>query len=137
MRETSYSRKEANSIIKEVRKASYNLSRALDNQTWTTYWSNLVDSENKQERQHRQSAPYGTSWTCSSTDASKLLCMQNIIKYTLGLTSYYPNVDDYLHVKKTRFEALALALEYTNDIIDALVDVDVETILNADYCLFN
>ncbi len=136
MKET-YTKKEANAIIKELRKLSCNLSRTLDNQTWTNYWSNLVKEEEAQEKQHRNSAPDGISWLCSRTDASKLLCAQNIVKYTLGIDSYYPSVDDYLHVKKTHFTACALAIEYTNSIIDALNGIDIESILNADYCRFN
>ena len=132
-----YAQKEANAIIKEVKKASYKLAYALDNQTWTNYWSNMVNEELKQEKQHRGMAPAETNWTCSQTDAAKLLCCQNIIKYTLGIDSYYPCIDDYLHIKKTHFKAAALAINYTDAIIEALEGVDVEIILNADYCCFN
>lgn len=133
---TPYTQKEANKIIKEVCKASDKL-QILDHISWTNYWSNVVDAEYKEEKKHRSDCPYDNKWTCSAKDASKLLCLQHIFGYTLGFSCYYPDVDDYLHTKKTCFECMALAVNYTNEIIDAIEGIDVELILDADYCRFS
>lgn len=118
--------------FKQMEELSIKLNYTLDNIKMEKLYTNYLNQNKQEEKDHRRFSP-DINLPITITQSAKLFSVKNIIEYALHLTSYYPCVDDYLHLRKSCFIALALAINYTDEIIECLDGFDVEAILYLDY----
>ena len=103
----------------------------LNNITWTTYRDNLFDLHKKEEKQHDNLRPSGTSRGLTITESAKLFTVCWIAEYLLSQKAI--DAKDYINVRASAFYAYSVAMTYKTEILKAWEGLSLEDIASLDY----
>lgn len=128
---TKLSKKEQ---IKLLQKIDIELSRTLNNISWTPYYKNYFKNNLKEERNHRKYQPSNVLCGITAYQSALLFAIQQIVDYFVN-TKNKPCFEGYIYCRKTMYEAYSLVKTYTKQIKQALEKIDnYREVLNFDYC---
>jgi hypothetical protein len=109
---------------------AYNSFRGLDNITHTAYRDEIFNLEKKYEKQHRNYCS-GRVFGLSVSDAAKYWTVRHLIDAFRDPETY--TTKDYLHVKKSVFNAQAVVLNYGDKMASMVEGFNVEAFDALDY----
>lgn len=132
-------RKSQKITLANVDKASNALTYALDNISWSNYYTQLVDLCAGEEKQHRG---FGDRFKSYHTDApsvaacARFFAVHRIGQYLAG--QKIPDAADYLHFQKSAFYAAGIVASYEKECREALerAGISAEYLADLDYSTF-
>ena len=126
---TKLSPKQCKELVKKV---SYCLARALDNISWSAYYSNYEKENIKEEKAHIDFKPDGIVSGMTITEGGRFFAVKQIIDYLEGAKA--PSIEYYISMRKTVFSAYSLVANYKERILKELEGVNYKEILKINYC---
>lgn len=108
--------------IKMIREI-YSRLDVLNNFKFTPYRDDLFDQCLKSERQHRKGRPDSVGCGVSATDAAKYFTIKYIIETLITEKTYA--IEDFISIRKECFYGQSIALNYKNEINEALRQFDI------------
>jgi len=127
---TNLSKKECLELIKKI---DCRLTCALDNISWTAYYTNYLKDNVKEEKSHQGFKPDNIKNGLTVKEGGMFFSVYQIIEYLE--TDKKPMLDSYLYCRKSIYMAYSLVAQYKEKILEQLKDIpNYKEVLNIDYC---
>jgi len=118
--------------IKLIKIISQKLSIALDNISWTKYYTDYLKENIKEEKSHLGFKSDGIRSGMTAYEGGLFFAVQQIIEYLE--TEKKPCLKSYLFCRKTIYTAYSLVAQYKNEILKQIKDIpNYKDVLNMDY----
>lgn len=127
---TTLSKKEQIKLLKEI---SSRLASALNDISWTHYYTNYLKENIKEEKDHLRMKPEGVKHGLTAYEGGLLFSVQQIIEYFANSESK-PCFEGYIYCRKSIYTAYSLVKTYNEQIKNALQGIDYSEVLKMDYC---
>lgn len=121
-----------NQSINLIKDISRRLSIALDNISWTKYYTDYLKENIKEEKARKNFKPDGIKSGLTVNEGGLFFAVRQIIEYLDGKKA--PDVESYLFFRKTIYTAYSLVAQYKKEILERLDNIDYKEVLNMDYC---
>ena len=139
--EQSMTKAEIKKAIETLKSVSNKMSYVLDNQTWSKIWTDYLNHNIKEEKDHDRFRHDSIRRGISITDAGRLFAVKQIVEFYTKRTQYpgekvkKPDVKNYLSYRKSIFEAYSITETYRHLLKPIMKEIDIDYILSLDYCL--
>ena len=118
--------------LKLIDEAYFAIRRALES---GHYGDNLKDMIEKAEKQHRKFKPDGVTCGLTIKQATRLFFAQYIIGYYTKAKKW--TIKDMIYVRHECLYAQSIAENYTDEIAQAIKDIDIDAVMLVDYAELN
>lgn len=120
--------------LKLVKEISKSLSCELNNISWSKYYTNYLNENIREEKDHLRFKPDGIISGITANQGGMFFSVKQIIEY-FEQVEKVPDVKNYLFWRKSIYTAFSLVANYRKEIEKALSkNPQYKEVLKMDYC---